>query len=766
MANPSKHIELSGWSGTQKTMGLTLTQVSQDPIANTSTVNWLLTVGGSNPVTSTKVSVYVGGNSVYSKTSTAASGQFPAVNGDTSGSVTVNHSADGTRSCALVLVGEVWDDNQGSYVQKQASDSLTLTTIDRAAPTVSVSVDNITANAFTVHVNTNKECDNFKATIGSTTTTFSGSGTSKSKVITGLSSNTNYSITAQARRTYNHVTGTSSATTGRTAGKSTISSAVSKTIGNACSISWTPHHLTQKFKLKFSLGSWSYTTDFISPSKQEQSYTYTGYTFPMTICNQLPNAIKGTATATLYTYNAEGTQIGTDSKTFTLSVPNSVVPTLTIDDLSDIGQTVFEDWLQNASIPRAQVSASGAYGSTMTSASITVGTQTASARFTDGTATVSLPEPIKVSGTVNVVVGVTDSRGRSATQTVQLTVEEYARPSITQMDLSEEDDTVTLSLAGAVYALTDNDKKLELKRIAVVSGEEETIIPEDDLEDYTFTLSIDDLPPELATTNYRYILTITDSIASTTKEAEIHPGRLDRFQTLDTEKYYTGFDVDGWKEPHISCEYDDVTGTVTVSRTSGTDPAGVGFPVRLEAGETYGISYGVDIQDENAIVFLSFFDPDFNLISTYDDSRHIQAGSYVDVPPGTMYGVLVVGIKGEGSKTYEDLSIRKYRGPAEEEIEWFLETGNLGLDTPNQKYISRIQLRIDYSGSLEIGIAYDNDEEYKTVHTSECDHMRSITVPIKVKRSDHFRIRLSGVGQMRLYSLGYDTDEGGARCLI
>lgn len=98
-------------------------------------------------------------------------------------------------------------------------------------------------------------------------------------------------------------------------------------------------------------------------------------------------------------------------------------------------------------------------------------------------------------------------------------------------------------------------------------------------------------------------------------------------------------------------------------------------------------------------------------------------------------------------------------------IEWSLETGNLGLDTPDQKYISRVQMRIDFVGSLNVDISYD-DSEYLPVHVSQSDHMKSITVPIKVRRCDHFKLKLSGTGQMRLYSFGYETDEGSARCLI
>ena len=44
--------------------------------------------------------------------------------------------------------------------------------------------------------------------------------------------------------------------------------------------------------------------------------------------------------------------------------------------------------------------------------------------------------------------------------------------------------------------------------------------------------------------------------------------------------------------------------------------------------------------------------------------------------------------------------------------------------------------------------------------------MKSITVPVNVKRADHFRIRMSGEGIVKLYSFGYLTEDGSMRCLI
>lgn len=110
---------------------------------------------------------------------------------------------------------------------------------------------------------------------------------------------------------------------------STITSASNITLGNKCSIKWTPASSDFKYKIKFSLGSWSYTTDYIKPSTTS-AYTYTGYTIPNTsaLLDDIPSSTTGTMKATLTTYNSSGTTIGSaSSKTFTVTIPSSVKPT-------------------------------------------------------------------------------------------------------------------------------------------------------------------------------------------------------------------------------------------------------------------------------------------------------------------------------------------------------------------------------------------------------------------------------------------------------
>ena len=73
---------------------------------------------------------------------------------------------------------------------------------------------------------------------------------------------------------------------------STIDAADAVTLGNACGIKWTPKASTFYYKVKFSIGGWSYTTEAISPNSIYQ-YTYTGYVIPLTVANQITNAVKG-----------------------------------------------------------------------------------------------------------------------------------------------------------------------------------------------------------------------------------------------------------------------------------------------------------------------------------------------------------------------------------------------------------------------------------------------------------------------------------------
>ena len=207
---------------------------------------------------------------------------------------------------------------------------------------------------------------------------------------------------------------------------STITSASNITLGNPCSIKWTPASLNFKYKLKFSLGSWNDTTDFISPATTNE-YTYTGYKIDgtttqnsTTIYKQLPSATSGTMTATLTTYNSSGTQIGSSSsKTFTVTIPTSVEPSLGTVSLDPSNITTTDNVSRNILVKgknTIKVSVSGAQagaGSSIKSYTYNVLSGSTIIATTTTTSTSASFGPFQQTGDLKFRVTVTDNRNRS-----------------------------------------------------------------------------------------------------------------------------------------------------------------------------------------------------------------------------------------------------------------------------------------------------------------------------------------------------------------
>lgn len=100
--------------------------------------------------------------------------------------------------------------------------------------------------------------------------------------------------------------------------------------------------------------------------------------------------------------------------------------------------------------------------------------------------------------------------------------------------------------------------------------------------------------------------------------------------------------------------------------------------------------------------------------------------------------------------------------PAEEKVSWMAQTGDLGLGSPDNKYVSRlnIRLRMDGGAKLTVSIAYDGEAAWSPVCTLECASLRSFAVPVRLRRCDHFRLRLEGTGPVRIYSIVRTVETG------
>lgn len=233
--------------------------------------------------------------------------------------------------------------------------------------------------------------------------------------------------------------GSDSFTLNQIARASSITSASNTILGNNCSVTWTPASSSFRYKLKFAIGGWSDTTGYISPNTNK-SYTYNQFLIPVSVANYITSSPSGTMTVYLYTYNGT-TQIGsTSTKTFTVSVPESIVPT--IDSLSlsidNSANNVVEGWgicVSGYSKVKLDATGSGAYGSSISSF-ILDGTYSGNV----GGSQLSYTGPILTSsGSRQFSVQAKDTRGRtSSVSTESVTVYAYSEPSISSFAVSRD----------------------------------------------------------------------------------------------------------------------------------------------------------------------------------------------------------------------------------------------------------------------------------------------------------------------------------------
>lgn len=210
---------------------------------------------------------------------------------------------------------------------------------------------------------------------------------------------------------------------------STISSASNVTLGNACSVSWTPAVSSMGYKLIFSIGSYSKTISGIAPNRTS-AYTYTGFTIPLDVANYISSSSKtGTMTVKLYSYKETSctTQVGSySSKTFTVTIPDSSNTrpsiSMSLSAVNDLSSPFDSIYLQGKTKVQATFTDSAKYGASVSLRSITIN------NATDRDSPYQLL--LTLSGNVTVKGTVKDSRGFTNSTEEIITVIQYGSPAV------------------------------------------------------------------------------------------------------------------------------------------------------------------------------------------------------------------------------------------------------------------------------------------------------------------------------------------------
>lgn len=201
---------------------------------------------------------------------------------------------------------------------------------------------------------------------------------------------------------------------------------------------------------KWQLGNRSYTSDVISVSAQQQTYT-----IPYAWVDQIPSGNQGTLTVTCQV--KYGTQVyRTLTNYFTVYVPDNITPAITSVTLSDvINSPVPVSWgstfVQHKSGLRiSAITCAPSDGASLTYITMTVGEQTTGRQVYDAS---NLPQidVVTQSGSLTVTIVLEDSRGRQGSRQATLNYLPYSSPQLKELSSTRCDSNGNVDNDGTYF---------------------------------------------------------------------------------------------------------------------------------------------------------------------------------------------------------------------------------------------------------------------------------------------------------------------------
>ena len=89
--------------------------------------------------------------------------------------------------------------------------------------------------------------------------------------------------------------------------------------------------------------------------------------------------------------------------------------------------------------------------------------------------------------------------------------------------------------------------------------------------------------------------------------------------------------------------------------------------------------------------------------------------------------------------------------------------GTFGYQQEQQKYLSRFNIRaqIEAGGWMKVEMQYDSDGKWHHMGTMKSPKLRTYLLPIIPRRCDHCQLRISGRGNVNIYSIARIYENGG-----
>ncbi|MHB1316176.1 MAG: hypothetical protein ACYCX2_11995 [Christensenellales bacterium] len=201
---------------------------------------------------------------------------------------------------------------------------------------------------------------------------------------------------------------------------------------------------------------------------------------------------------------------------------------------------------------------------------------------------------------------------------------------------------------------------------------------------------------------------------------------------------------------------------------TGALPASVSQPLgdvryKNAAAGALGDKYYLSMQDPDGDYHMFVYDQSCGLWHRED---HTHA-SYFALHEGELFYIdadtkKIMTVNGRLSVHEGGVIYDLVNGAVEEDFEWYVESGDIGMSLPDNKYVSRLMIRLDVQteNPVFVSFLYDNEEEWKVNEIEVSQYKRTITVPVIPQRCDHLRIKIEGTGPCKIYSITKTIEEG------
>lgn len=172
------------------------------------------------------------------------------------------------------------------------------------------------------------------------------------------------------------------------------------------------------------------------------------------------------------------------------------------------------------------------------------------------------------------------------------------------------------------------------------------------------------------------------------------------------------------------------------------------------AGGSDGLKYYVSMKDSSNSWHLFTYDARRGLWHREDESHalafaYAERNLYMLTADGKLWAI--------GNVTYPPAG-----AAAESDVAWYAEFGDFTDLSPEKKGVSKLLIRaeLDEGATLQADMKFDNDSSWTTAKTVTAAAKQSCSIYIVPKRADRYRVKLSGTGGCRVFSVAGEFSHG------